>query len=43
MNIRWQDKIPDTEVLKTAKMQSVHTLLRLAQLRLTGHVTRMPD
>ena len=39
----WQDKIPDTEVLKKAKMQSVHTLLKLAQLRWTGHVTRMPD
>ena len=24
-------------------MQSVHTLLKLAQLRCTGHVTRMPD
>ena len=24
-------------------MQSVHTLLKLAQLRQTGHVTRMPD
>ena len=41
--IRWQDKIPDTEVLKKANMQSVHTLLKLAQLRWTGHVTRMPD
>ena len=41
--IRWQDNIPDTEVLKKAKMQSVHTLLKLAQLRWTGHVTRMPD
>ena len=43
LKIRWQDRIPDTEVLKKAKMQSVHTLLKLAQLRWTGHVTRMPD
>ena len=43
LKIRWQDKIPDTEVLKKAKLQSVHTLLKLAQLRWTGHVTRMPD
>ena len=43
LKIRWQDKIPDTEVLKKAKMQSVHTLLKLVQLRWTGHVTRMPD
>ena len=42
LKIRWQDKLPDTEVLKKAKMQSVHTLLKLAQLRWTGHVTRMP-
>ena len=41
--IRWQNKIPDTEVLKKANMQSVLTLLKLAQLRWTGHVTRMPD
>ena len=40
--IKWQDKIPDTEVLKRAGMQSVHTLLKLAQLRWSGHVTRMP-
>ena len=43
LKIRWQDKIQETEVLKKAKMQSVHTLLKLAQLRWTGHVTRMPD
>ena len=43
LKIRWQDKIPDTEVLKKAKMQSVHTLLKLARPRWTGHVTRMPD
>ena len=43
LKIRWQERIPDTEVLKKAKMQSVNTLLKLAQLRWTGHVTRMPD
>ena len=43
LNIKWQDWIPDTEVLKRAGMQSVHTLLKYAQLRWTGHVTRMPD
>ena len=43
LKIKWQDRIPDTEVLKRAGMQSVHTLLKLAQLRWTGHVTRMPE
>ena len=43
LKIRRQDKISDTEVLKKSKMQSVHTLLKLAQLRWTGHATRMPD
>ena len=43
LKIKWQDRIPDTEVLKRVEMQSVHTLLKLAQLRWTGHVTRLPD
>ena len=43
LKIKWQDRIPDIEVLKRAGMQSIHTLLKLAQLRWTGHVTRMPD
>ena len=33
----------DTEVLKTAEVQSVHTLLNFAKLRWTAHGTRMPD
>ena len=36
--IKWQDRIPDTEVLKGTGMQSVHILLKLAQLRWTGHM-----
>ena len=43
LKIKWQDRIPDTEVQKSAEMQSVHTLLKLAQLRWTGNVTRMPE
>ena len=43
LKFKWQDRIPDSEVLKRAGMQSVHTLLKLAQLRWTGHVTRMPE
>ena len=43
LKIKWQDRIPDTEVLKRAGMQSVHTLLKLEQLRWTGHVTRIPE
>ena len=43
LKIKWQDRIPDKEVLKRVGMQSVHTLLKLAQLRWTGHITRMSD
>ena len=43
LKIKWQDKIPDTEVLRKAGMQSMHTVLKLAQLRWTDHVIRMPD
>ena len=43
LKIKCQDRIPDKEVPKSAGMQSVHTLLKMAQLRWTGHVTRMPE
>ena len=43
LKIEWQDRIPDTEVLKRAGMQNVHTLLKLAKLRGAGHITRMPE
>ena len=43
LKIKLQDRIPDTEVLKRAGMQSIHTLLKLVQLRWTSHVTRIPD
>uniref|UniRef100_K7F0M5 Uncharacterized protein n=1 Tax=Pelodiscus sinensis TaxID=13735 RepID=K7F0M5_PELSI len=43
LRIRWQDKIPDTEVLSRASLPSLYTLLMSAQTRWAGHVIRMPD
>lgn len=42
LRIKWQDKIPDTEVLSKANIPSIYTMLAKEQLRWTGHVTRMP-
>lgn len=43
LNIKWQEKIPDTEVLTRAGLPSVYTMLMQSQLRWAGHVVRMPD
>jgi len=43
MNIKWQDKIPDTDVLERAKLPSIFTLLQKSQVRWAGHVSRMSD
>ena len=43
LNIRWQDRIPDTEVLARSGLSSIHTILIQYQLRWAGHVVRMPD
>ncbi|KAL9961518.1 hypothetical protein ACROYT_G030473 [Oculina patagonica] len=43
LHIRWQDKVPDTKVLKHADLPSAITIMRKAQLRWAGHVSRMPD
>ena len=43
LNISWQDKIPDTEVLERAQLPSVITTMREAQTRWVGHVFRMSD
>ncbi|KAL8567720.1 hypothetical protein ACOMHN_009028 [Nucella lapillus] len=43
LHIRWQDKVPDTEVLKQADIPSAITIIRKAQLRWAGHVSRMHD
>ncbi|KAL8566846.1 hypothetical protein ACOMHN_052244 [Nucella lapillus] len=43
LHIRWQDKVPDTEVLKQADIPSAVTIMRKAQLRWAGHVSCMHD
>ena len=43
MDIKWQDKIPDTEVLARAELPSIHTILLQHQLRWAGHLMRMSD
>ena len=43
LNISWQEKIPDTEVLSRADIPSIHCMLIKSQLRWAGHVVRMPD
>ena len=43
LGIRWQEKIPDTEVLTQSRLPSTSTMLMKAQLCWAGHVSRMPD
>ena len=43
LHIKWQDKIPDTEVLQRAESESIHAILQRSQLRWAGHVHRMDD
>ena len=43
LRIRWQDMVPDTEVLERAGLPSVITTMLKSQTRWAGHVSRMPD
>ena len=43
LRVKWQDQVPDTEILEQTGMPSVFTMLRQSQLRWAGHVTRMSD
>ena len=43
LGIKWQDKIPDTEVLRCASLPSIYTILMQSQLHWAGHVVCMPD
>ena len=43
LNIKWQDRIPDAEVLAQADLPSIYTILMQSQLCWVGHAARMPD
>ena len=43
LDIKWQDKIPDTEVLAQAGLASIHTVLMQSQLQRADHVACNPD
>ena len=43
LRVKWQDKIPDTEVLQRTESVSIHATLLRSQLRWAGHIHRMDD
>ena len=43
LGIKWQDYVSNEEVLKTASLPSMESILLQVQLRWAGHVTRMED
>ena len=43
LGIRWQDRVPNTDVLERAGLPSIFTLLSQRRLRWLGHVRRMDD
>nr|VZI04603.1 unnamed protein product [Spirometra erinaceieuropaei] len=43
LKLRWQDRIPDTDVLGRMGILSTYVILRRLQLRWSGHLVRMDD
>ena len=41
--IKWQDRVPNTEVLRLCGISGIEAVLLAAQLRWVGHVVRMDD
>ena len=41
LRIKWQNKVPNTEVLLCMGMPSIHTLLSKVQVRWVGHISHM--
>ena len=43
LRVKWQDCIPDTEILQRSHSRAIGSMLMDSQLRWAGHVARMPD
>ncbi|XP_049869331.1 uncharacterized protein LOC126369082 [Pectinophora gossypiella] len=43
LRIKWQDRVPNTEVLRRAGLSGIEALIMKHQLRWCGHVLRMDD
>ncbi|MEE8289810.1 MAG: reverse transcriptase family protein, partial [Nitrosomonadaceae bacterium] len=43
LKIKWQDMVPDTEVLAIANIPSIECLITLHRLRWSGHLVRLDD
>nr|VZI32257.1 unnamed protein product [Spirometra erinaceieuropaei] len=43
LKLRWQDRIPDTDVLKRTGILSIYTMLRQLELRWSGHLVRIDN
>ncbi len=43
LGLSWQDRVPNTTVLKLTNSSDMYTVIRRRRLRWIGHVRRMPD
>ena len=43
LHLKWQDRVPDTEVLERCNIQGIEAMLMRSQFRWSGHVLRMAD
>nr|VZH97731.1 unnamed protein product [Spirometra erinaceieuropaei] len=43
LRLKWQDRIPDTDVLERTGILSICAIMRKMQLRWSGHLVRMDD
>ena len=43
LRVNWKDHLPDQEILRKANLTGIEAMLNQAQLRWSGHVTRMDD